>query len=67
MATHETSLLDPRLLRRDQVYFIEKDTGGRSHLYSLLEFKPRKDEAFVRGYLAGRYGAIPFLGSFDFK
>lgn len=67
MATHETSLLDPRLLRRDQVFFIEKDTGGRSHLYSLLEFKPRKDEAFVRGYLAGRYGAIPFLGSFDFK
>lgn len=67
MATHETSLLDPRLMRRDQIYFVEKDASGRSHLYSLLEFKPRKGEAFARGYLSGRYGAIPFLGSFEFE
>lgn len=67
MATHETSLLDSKLVRRDQVYFVEKDADGGSHLYSLLEFKPRKDEAFARGYLSGRYGAVPFLGSFDFE
>lgn len=67
MATHETSLLDSRLMRRDQIYFVEKDANGASHLYSLLEFKPRKDEAFARGYLSGRYGAIPFLGTFEFE
>ena len=61
--THDTTLLDTDLLRRDQIWFIEKDSQHSSHLYSLLEYSPRKDEALERGYLKGRYGAIPFIGS----
>ena len=61
--THDTTLLDADLLRRDQVWFIEKDRQGASHLYPLLDYSPRKDEALERGYLKGRYGAIPFIGN----
>jgi uncharacterized protein len=61
--THDTTLLDTELLRRDQIWFIEKDTQSSSSLYSLLEYAPRKDEALERGYLKGRYGAIPFIGN----
>jgi hypothetical protein len=61
--THDTTLLDTELLRRDQIWFVEKDKQGSSSLYSLLEYSPRKDEALERGYLKGRYGAIPFIGS----
>lgn len=64
--THDTTLLDPRLFRRDQVWFVEKDQGGKTHLYSLLQYSPRKEEALQRGYLQGRYGAIPFLGDFGY-
>lgn len=60
--THDTTLLDADLFRRDQIWFVEKDEAGASHLYSLLEYKPRKDEALGKGYLHGRYGAIPFMG-----
>lgn len=66
ITTHDTSLLDPDIYRRDQVWFTEKDTHGATHLYSLVEFKPRKNEAFERGYLKGRYGALPFIGDFAF-
>lgn len=62
--THDTTLLDTDLLRRDQIWFVEKDDQRSSHLYSLLEYSPRKDEALERGYLKGRYGAIPFIGDF---
>lgn len=58
--THDTSLLDRELFRRDQVWFIQKDKRQMSCLYSLLEFKPRKGEAIGKGYLQGRYGALPF-------
>ena len=64
--THDTTLLDTDLLRRDQIWFVEKDEHQASHLYSLLEYSPRKDEALERGYLKGRYGAIPFIGDFGF-
>ena len=57
--THDTTLLDTGLFRRDQFWFVEKDHSGASHIYSLLEYSPRKDEALERGYLQGRYGAIP--------
>ena len=60
--THETSLLDLDLLRRDEIWFMEKDSGGASHLYSLAEFKIRPDLKIQKGYLNGRFGAIPFLG-----
>ena len=59
--THDTTLLDSDLFRRDQIWFVEKDNSGASHLYPLLDYSPRKDEALARGYLRGRYGAIPFL------
>lgn len=64
--THDTSLLDADLFRRDQIWFLEKDNAQGSHLYSLLDFKPRKNEALGKGYLQGRYGALPFPGTFRF-
>jgi AAA15 family ATPase/GTPase len=66
ITTHDTSLLDPYLLRRDQVWFVEKNKQQCTELYALLEFSPRKNEAIERGYLQGRYGAIPFLNDFLF-
>ncbi len=61
--THDTTLLDNTLLRRDQLWFVEKDEEGATHLYPLSDYKPRPKEALQKGYLAGRYGAIPFLGA----
>ena len=61
-ATHNVSLLDAYgLLRRDQIWLIEKDKDQASSLIPLSDFSPRKGEAIGRGYLQGRYGAIPFL------
>lgn len=64
--THDTNLLggvsgEPPL-RRDQIWFTEKDQAGATRLYPLTDFHPRKEENLERGYLQGRYGAIPFLG-----
>lgn len=66
MTTHDTSLLDPYLLRRDQVWFVEKKKDQSTELYALMEFSPRKSDAIERGYLQGRYGAVPFLSNFLF-
>lgn len=64
--THDTNLLGTTVgepvLRRDQIWFTEKDEGGGTHLYPLTDFHPRKEENLERGYLQGRYGAVPFLG-----
>jgi len=60
--THDTNLLDLDLLRRDEIWFVEKDTGGASHLSSLAEYKVRPDLKIEKGYLNGRFGAIPFSG-----
>ena len=49
--THDTNLLDLDLLRRDEIWFAEKDKGGASHLYSLAEFKTRTDLKIEKGYL----------------
>jgi len=65
--THDTSLLDPALFRRDQVWFTEKDRSGATDLYSLQDFSVRKGEAMQKGYLVGRYGAIPVLKRFEFS
>jgi uncharacterized protein len=62
--THDTNLLDNTVLRRDQIWFTEKDDQGATHLYPLSDFAPRKNENVKRGYLQGRFGAIPFLGEF---
>lgn len=60
--THETTLLSLDTFRRDQIYFTEKDAkSGVTDLYSLDEFSVRKTDNIEKGYLLGRYGAIPFL------
>jgi AAA15 family ATPase/GTPase len=63
VTTHEASLLDLGLLRSDEIWFVEKEKKGNSKLYSLLEFKPRAETKIRKGYLQGRYGAIPFLSN----
>ena len=65
--THDTTLLDPELFRRDQIWFTEKDNSGATQLFPLSDYKPRKGEAIQKGYLAGRYGAIPILEAFEIK
>lgn len=61
--THNPLLLDATLMRRDQVWFTDKDGDGEAHLYPLTDYSPRKGESLVRGYLSGRYGAVPFVPS----
>lgn len=64
--THDTTLLDPELFGRDQVWFTEKGKDGATRLYSLADYKDvRKGEAMQKRYLAGRYGAVPILERFD--
>lgn len=57
--THDTNLMNPSILRRDQQWFTEKDQDGATHLFSLSDFRTRKDDNFERDYREGRYGAIP--------
>ena len=61
--THESNLLSTAPIRQDEVWFVEKDKKGESHLSSLCEYKPR--ENVQKGYLNGRYGAIPFFGELN--
>ncbi len=61
-ATHDTNLLTNKLFRRDQIWFVEKDKTGSTHLYSLAEYKVRNDASFENDYIQGRYGAVPFIG-----
>jgi uncharacterized protein len=67
-STHDTNLLGTltgeAVLRRNQIWLTEKDPTGGTVLYPLTDFKPRKEENIERGYVQGRYGAIPFLGNF---
>lgn len=69
--THDTWQLSNQLLRRDEVWFTEKDEQGISKLYSLADFvdesgaRIRKDESYEKNYLIGKYGAIPTLRSID--
>lgn len=65
ITTHESNLLDLDLLRRDEIWFAEKDQAGSSHLYSLADFNVRTDQDIRKRYLQGRYGAIPFLGDLN--
>jgi AAA15 family ATPase/GTPase len=65
ITSHESSLLDLDVLRRDEIWFCEKDALGQSHLYSLDEYKPRKDSDLREHYLQGRFGAVPFLADID--
>ena len=69
--THDTWHLSNQLLRRDEIWFVEKDERGISTLYSLADFvdedgsRIRKDESYEKNYLLGKYGAIPTLKSID--
>ncbi|PKL14623.1 MAG: ATP-binding protein, partial [Spirochaetae bacterium HGW-Spirochaetae-8] len=66
--THNTSLLKSDRLRKDQVWFVEKDNHEAAHLYSLAEFKSnevRSNENYETNYLRGKYGAIPYLQGLD--
>lgn len=64
--THATNLLNLELLRRDQIWFTEKNPdNGASDLYPLDSFSVRKDENIQKGYINGRYGAIPFIRDID--
>ena len=69
--THDSWQLSNNLLRRDEIWFTEKNSQGISTLYSLADFvdedgtKIRKDESYEKNYLLGKYGAIPTLKYFD--
>lgn len=65
--THDTTLMDKKFFRRDQIWFVQKDEFGYSQLFSLSDFKVRSDASFEKDYLAGVYGGIPFLGEFAMK
>ncbi len=65
-STHDTSILDTKVLRRDQIWFMEKDDTQATQLYPLSDFRPRKHEALEKGYLQGRYGALPYIGEIKF-
>lgn len=60
-ATHDTNLLDTSILRRDQIWFAEKDQSESTDIYSLIEFQKSGDDV-EKNYIRGRYGAIPFIG-----
>lgn len=61
--THDAMLLDLNFLRRDQIWFADKNEKTcATELYSLASFSPRKGENVRKGYLQGRFGAIPFIG-----
>lgn len=59
LTVHESRLLDLNLLRRDEIWFINKNADGASEVYSLEEYKERKDRKVDKSYLDGRYGGIP--------
>lgn len=60
-ATHNPRLLDPDLLRRDQIWLVDKNSEGASEIHSLAEYKPRKGQNREEAYLNGRFGGIPII------
>ena len=65
--THESSIMEQSLFRRDEIWFIERNAANRSNIYSLDIFKERYDKILSKAYLEGRYGAIPVFFSFEFR
>lgn len=61
VTTHESNLLNLDVLRRDEIWFVQKNSRGQSALYSLEEFKARFDKDIRKGYLVGRFGGVPVL------
>lgn len=65
--THEDTIMDQELFRRDEIWFIERDRMNASQIYSLDRFKERYDKKLSKAYLEGRYGAIPVFRQFTFR
>ena len=65
VTTHETNLLNQELVRKDELWFVQKNSHGESTLYSLEEYQPRFDKDIRRGYLAGRFSGVPILPKFE--
>lgn len=65
VTSHETHLLDQKLLRRDEIWFAEKDSAQQTRLTSLTEYGARKDLRLERGYLHGRFGGVPSIHGMD--
>lgn len=61
VTTHESRLMDFKLLRRDEIWFVDKDNSGNSNIYSLEEYNTRFDQKVDKAYLEGRYGGIPLF------
>ncbi len=59
--SHDVSSLNNKFFRRDQIWFAEKNRYEVTELFSLVEYKVRKDASFSKDYLLGKYGAIPYL------
>ena len=64
-STHDTNILCSEILRRDQVWFTEKNSAGETHLFPLTDIRTRNTDNLEKGYLQGRFGAIPYLGTVD--
>jgi len=64
VSSHSVTLMTNKSLRRDQIWFCEKDQYGATDLYSLAEYKVRSDATYNKDYLRGKYGAVPSLGNF---
>ncbi len=64
-STHDVSLLKEDLLRRDQIYFIEKNKFGETELFSLSDISERKGVDYAKRYLEGRYNALPYISDFE--
>lgn len=62
ISMHDINLLDNKIWRPDEIWFVEKDLNGASDIYSLNQFKPRFDKKIVNDYCKGKYGAIPMIG-----
>ena len=65
--THDTTLMDKKFFRRDQIWFVQKDEFGYSELSALSDFKVRSDASFEKDYLAGVYGGIPLIKEYGMK
>ena len=63
--THDVGLLDNKILRRDQIWFAEKDKNETSNYFSLAEISEREGVNFAKRYFEGRYGALPYISSLE--
>lgn len=61
--THESSLMDFKLLRRDEIWFTDKDEVGASHIYSMEEYNERSDRRIEKAYREGRYKGVPVFST----